>query len=296
VPRAELASLTRVRIPTVQIDGEPVQVRAMTAVKGRITAQLDEGRVAGPGEIVLGRAVAERLGVGLGDEVTVRGDSGRRRLEVVGIGPMAGLVDAPMLGEGASATAVDIDPIAPKDGATDSFTTYVASVAPGVSVDRVAARIERAGGDAPRVATLPAEFDRFEEVRWLPLLLVGFLGVVAVLSTVQSLLAAIRRRRRELGILRCLGLARRGVAAAIAVQAVLVTLLGAVIGVPVGLVVGTWVWRAVATQMGVLRTVDVPGALLAAGVAGALVVTLAVSWWPGRIAGRRPAAEVLRVE
>jgi ABC-type lipoprotein release transport system permease subunit len=288
-----------VRVATVEVDGVPAQIRGVGSERGPVPSAVDEGHAAGPGEIVVGRASAQDFGLDLGDEVHVTGDVGEVDLEVVGIGPMAGIVDAPVVGQGAIATLADVERIArlgDEGGETDGFDTYLVGLEPGADVESVVDAVGEAAGEPPILATTPDEFERFDQVRWLPVVLVSFLGAIAVLATVQSLLAAVRRRRHELGVLRALGFRSPDVGVAVATQAVVVTLLGAIVGVPLGLALGRWLWFGLAGQLGVIRVVDVPWVWVALAVVVALVVDLAISWWPTRRATRVSAAETLRAE
>ena len=64
----------------------------------------------------------------------------------------------------------------------------------------------------------------------------------AILALALTLTTSVRRRRRDLALLKTLGFTRRQLAATVAAQASIVALLGIVVGVPVGIVAGRSLW------------------------------------------------------
>jgi predicted lysophospholipase L1 biosynthesis ABC-type transport system permease subunit len=100
---------------------------------------------------------------------------------------------------------------------------------------------------------LPVEIDRLRQVDWLPVALTLLLGAFALLAVGHGLVTGVRRRRRELALLKTLGFVRRQVRATIGWQATALAAIGIVVGVPLGLVAGTLVWRAVADGLGSMR-------------------------------------------
>ncbi len=74
----------------------------------------------------------------------------------------------------------------------------------------------------------------FGQVRRLPAALAGLLAVMAALTIAHLLITGIRRRRRELAVLRALGFVPRRVSWAIAWQATTVVMVAVVIGLPLG--------------------------------------------------------------
>jgi ABC-type antimicrobial peptide transport system permease subunit len=71
--------------------------------------------------------------------------------------------------------------------------------------------------------------------------------------------------------------------------------LAAVVGVPLGLLTGRWIWRVFATHLGMEADAFIPGrsVILALGVA--VVVGLLAAAPPSWLVTRRRVAEVLRV-
>ena len=71
---------------------------------------------------------------------------------------------------------------------------------------------------------------------------------------------------------------------------------GTVVGVPLGIALGRYLWDLFAGQIGVVPEPSVPGRTVVLVVLGALVAANLVAALPGRAAARTPAAALLRAE
>jgi predicted lysophospholipase L1 biosynthesis ABC-type transport system permease subunit len=130
----------------------------------------------------------------------------------------------------------------------------------------------------------------------LPLVLAAIVGLLGAATLAHALTTTVRRRRRDLAILKTLGFVRRQVRATVAWQCTTLIIVALVVGVPIGIAAGRWGWRLFAAQLQVVP-------LLVGTWAAALgipVATLAlgnlIAVAPGRAAARTPAAVVLRTE
>ena len=104
------------------------------------------------------------------------------------------------------------------------------------------------------------------------------------------------RRRRDRSVLKSLGFTRRQVSATVVWQSSLIVGIGLVVGIPVGVALGRWLWILFAERLPVLARPSVP-VLVLAGLACALIVLAnVVAAVPARAAGRTPVAAVLRSE
>jgi ABC-type lipoprotein release transport system permease subunit len=108
--------------------------------------------------------------------------------------------------------------------------------------------------------------------------------------------ASVRRRRRELALLKTLGFTQRQLAAAVAWQASVAAMIGAAVGVPVGIALGRWLWILFAREIYAIPEPSVPVLEVVVIVLGTLVLANLVAAIPGRIAARTPTALVLRAE
>jgi len=78
-------------------------------------------------------------------------------------------------------------------------------------------------------------------------------------------------------------------------QATITVLVGLVVGVPQGVAAG-WLWLVFADQLSVVARPTIPVALIAALVVAPVLLANAVAGVPAALAGRTPAAAVLRSE
>ena len=145
-------------------------------------------------------------------------------------------------------------------------------------------------------ALRPAEIVNYRSVGTTPAVLGACLAVGAVSALMLTLIASVRRRRRELAMLKTLGFTGRQLASAVAWQSVIAVAIGTLIGVPLGIVLGRWLWDLFAEQIHAVPVPTVPLADIAAISLGALLLALLVSVVPGRIAARTPTALLLRAQ
>jgi putative ABC transport system permease protein len=122
--------------------------------------------------------------------------------------------------------------------------------------------------------------------------LAACLGGVALSNTMTVF---VRRRRRDLAILKALGFSKRQNAATVAWQATSFTLAALALGLPLGVAAGRWAWYLAAAQLEsaappavrvVAIALVVPAALLAGNALAALPACAAARTEPG-IALRR---------
>ena len=98
----------------------------------------------------------------------------------------------------------------------------------------------------------PVSLVNFGEAVNFPLIFGAMLALFGAATLVHLLVVSVSRRRRETGLLKALGFVKGQIASAVAWQATTLALIGIVIGVPVGIVAGRLVWRAFATNLGVV--------------------------------------------
>jgi len=107
---------------------------------------------------------------------------------------------------------------------------------------------------------------------------------------------AVRRRRRDVAILQALGSTTGKVTAIGVWQGVTIGVAGLLLGVPLGVVAGRWLWTWLANEFGTLAQPVVP----LGGVLGLVVAVLALAavagYLPIRRGLRHRPAEVLRSE
>ncbi len=111
-----------------------------------------------------------------------------------------------------------------------------------------------------------------------------------------TLASSVRRRRRDLALLKTLGFTRRQLTAAIAWQASVTAGIGAILGIPLGVVVGRELWTLFARSINAVPDPTVPVVSVALVGVGSLVFANLVAALPGRSAAQTSPALVLRAE
>ena len=123
--------------------------------------------------------------------------------------------------------------------------------------------------------------------------------VIAALGIANAMLAAVRERRREIGVLKAIGARDRDVLRVFLIEAAVVGLIGGIIGTVVGWgaaeTVGAVANRYLANQGLSGAPMIVPWALVAGGVAGSTLLAIGAGALPARRASRLPATEAMEV-
>lgn len=302
----QVAAFAGVAFGEVRIEGRQVAVVGIDPLRGEVFPTLLEGRPpAGQDEIVLGTKLLQRLHHRVGDTVTVAVSDRTLRMRVVGraVFPSlgAGSLIETGLGEGAAVRAKLFD-----DPSTPGiYTLLLIRFAPGAD-GRVAATVaDRLGygsgdGCPPSLCMpgpqRPGDLNDFARLRTVPLVLAGMLGLLAVAALGHTLVSSIRRRRRDLAVLKTLGFVRRQVVATVAWQATTLAATAALIGLPLGVAGGRWAWRLFAGQLGVGAGPATPALAVLLALPAAVLVANLIAAVPALLAGRTRPALVLRSE
>jgi hypothetical protein len=176
---------------------------------------------------------------------------------------------------------------------------------PGVSHRAALASLNRIGNQLSNTFNFgvftgpplrPAEIINYRSMGTTPAVLGSALATGAVVALGLTLVASVRRRRRDLALLKTLGSTRRQLASVVAWQSSIAVLIGTVVGVPLGIVAGRVLWTVFANEIHVVPTPSVPTVSVVLIALGALVLANVVAAVPGRIAARTPTAILLRAE
>ncbi|MEA2610228.1 MAG: putative transport system permease protein, partial [Chloroflexota bacterium] len=249
-------------------------------------AALDAG-----GATVLPAVLAERLGLKVGDVISIPGQAGTPlSLRVAGTversipgsggeSLLVGWKDAASLGvAGADALAVRFSPSAPAS-ARDQLRSIASTYAlDDVSLDRIRGAIDDELG---RIFGL---FDALAAVAVL----------IAALGIVNTLTMNVIERVREIGILRAAGMTRRQVWRSVVVEAGILGLAGAILGIVLGLIVGVVMVILAGGRPDVAAGIpwQVVGLTVLLGVAVAMLSAA----YPARLASRLPIARAVQYE
>lgn len=238
------------------------------------------------GSVLVGQGVRERLGVDTGATVTVVGADGTRRSARI-----AGLLDEPM-GTYLYVPLSRFDAVA----GPPATRSVLLRLAPGA--DRTEAR--RAVTDLPQVAAYrdsQALRHSFDDLMGLfigmigAMLLMGSLMAFAIIFTTMSV--NIIERQREIATLRTAGVRRRAIAAIVAGENLLTTLLGVLPGLALGVLGGKAYLDSYSNDQMRLDLVVRPHTLVVSALA--ILVVAALSQWPGlRAVGRLDLARSVR--
>ena len=154
------------------------------------------------------------------------------------------------------------------------------------------------GGNVATVLAVqrPAQIVNYRSMGLTPLLLAVALAAGATVALGLTLVASVRRRRRELAILKAIGFTPGQLQASVLWQAGIVAVVGILAGIPLGVALGRWLWTLFADEIGAVPAPAEPvwSLVLASLVALALAVVLSAI--PGRIAARTPAMAALSAE
>jgi hypothetical protein len=164
--------------------------------------------------------------------------------------------------------------------------------------NRVFASDKNAQGNSVEVLGVlrPVQIVNYRSIGSTPIFLASGLALGAVLALGLTLASSVRRRRRDLALLKTLGFTHRQLASAVAWQATTTALIGVVVGLPLGVVIGRQLWTLFARSIYAVPDPTVPVlSVLLVGV-GTVVFANLVAVLPGRTAARTPAALALRSE
>ena len=142
----------------------------------------------------------------------------------------------------------------------------------------------------------PAEIVNYQSTGATPAILAAGLAVGAVVALGLTLAASVRRRRRDFALLKTLGFTRSQLAVTVAWQASVAAFVGIVVGVPIGIALGRWLWDLFARGIYAVPEPSVPVVEVVVVALGALVLANLVAAVPGRMAARTRTALVLRAE
>jgi ABC-type antimicrobial peptide transport system permease subunit len=168
------------------------------------------------------------------------------------------------------------------------------------AANKAFAEVPNGGGAGDTIAGVgvqrPAEIVDYRTIGVTPILLVSGLALGAVTALALTLAASVRRRRRDLALLETLGFTHRQLAAAVSWQASGAAVVGIVVGVPLGIVLGRWLWVLFARLIYAVPEPTVPVLWVALIAVGAVVLANVVAAVPARSAARTPTALMLRAE
>jgi len=267
-----------------------------------------------PDQVVLGGATLSALHKRIGDtiEVDVSGSNEPERLLIVGtatmptIGEQLGDVH-PTMGTGALVASALVPALAsnPNNVSPTGPSAVLVRLRSGAdpttalrSLRRIANELTLPMNYGVTLLSVqrPAEIINYRSMGTIPAILGLGLAFGAALALGLTLLASVRRRRRDLALFKTLGFTGRQLASVVAWQSSVAVGLGTVIGVPLGIIFGRVLWNLFARAINAVPQPSVPAWTVVLIAVGALVLANVVAAFPARVAARTPTALLLRAE
>lgn len=273
---------------TAEDSPDPVTLTGTTprALREASTVELFAGAMTDePDSAVISNDFADDRGLTMGQLFDVKGTKGTARVLVTGI---------------SDPDSAPADIILHRDtfaGITDDSLIRQAVVftEPGADPDQVREGLREATGQTPTVVVsdigefIDEQVGRFQVLVNMLYGLLGLALVISVLGIVNTLGLSVIERTREIGLLRAVGLTRPQVRRMMTLESVLITVMGSLLGVALGLSVGAAL-QHVNRDAGV-SMLDIPWLQV-----GLFVVAAAVFGWiaallPARRAARLPVLD-----
>lgn len=234
---------------------------------------------------------AKRYGWHTGSTFTMTyGDGQRGRLTV------SGVYEADQTVHGILLDTATLTPH--KEGASDLKVLVKTEGGPS---DATKDALEKKLGENPAVSVQDKQ-DVSEgvaqEINLLLNVLYGLLAmavVVAVLGVVNTLAMSVFERSQEIGMLRAIGLDRRGIKRMVRLESLVISLFGGVLGIGLGVFFGWAGGKVIADSMDAYEMV-LPWGRMALFLALAALVGVAAALWPARRAARLNMLAAIKAE
>ena len=296
----------------LSVNGMLVPAIGVDSFRGSGFVTMLSGRApATSGEIALGAQTLRAVHRRLGQQVSVVVNGKARTMTIVGTAVLAafgqGTIIATDLGSGAVTRADVLSVPNPKTNcAAGCYNFFLARYRAGESqlaaAEHLRATAQRLGcppGDCHvRSDQQPSDVRNYSEfaVRNTPLILGLVLALLAIGTLAHVLVTSVARRRRELAVLKVLGMDRAQLLGVVMWQACALSLVALVIGLPAGVLAGRWAWTLFAASTGVPGD-PVVSVLVLLGIIPATLLTAGlVAAAPGRLAARVRPGAALRTE
>ncbi|MFC8292634.1 ABC transporter permease [Streptomyces sp. NPDC057242] len=264
--------------------GDIEKVLNLHVVNGSLSS-LEQGRIA------VADKTAEKRGLKVGDTVPVEyTDKVKGKLTVGAIYEESEFV-SPVL--------IDHEVIEAHD--PQAYTPQIFVTMDGGASDANAGALSKAMGDNPGITVMNHKDirDAFGgPINMLLNIVYGLLGmalVIAVLGVVNTLAMSVFERQQEIGMLRAIGLDRRRVKRMVRLEAVVISVFGAIVGIGLGAFLGWAIGETFKSSLPgyalVLPWERIGVFLLLAGLVGVLA-----SLWPARSAARLNMLAAIKAE
>ncbi len=319
IPAVKQAS-PRIRFG-VLLDGPdgaiPAYGTALTPSREHGLIELDdwvsEGRVPADSadEILIGYELADKLGLSIGDELFFVAST-----SYGGLGPgvytLTGTFKSGISQLDRRAFYVPLAPAQYQLAMEDRALNITLMIDGGMeNAIPVAAQIQQAIDDAgfEHVQAVPWQqqgsmYEMMAPARVFTAVLMSLLGIIALVTVVNTVLMSVMERTREIGALRAMGFDRRTVIRLVMTESALVGFVGTVLGLIIGMAISIWLSHVGLDFSEIVKTMDLPmntvfypdpslATAMKASLLG-LVIAVVAAWYPARVAARLEPANALR--
>lgn len=243
------------------------------------------------GTVAVSERVAESRGLSRGDEVTLQFQGGEVTAKVIAVFAAGAAVPTEWLTTHSTFA---------RGGLAELDSMLFVTRDPGASEETVTGDIEKVLADLPTVTLKDpqgfADEQKAQIDQFLTLInaLLVLSVLIALLGVVNTLALSVIERTREVGLLRAIGMSRRQLRTMIRLEAVVISVLGALLGVGMGVSFGWALLRAIRDE-GLTEMVVPVGTLSLFVVAAALLGVLAAVF-PARRAARLDVLKAITTE
>jgi FtsX-like permease family len=289
-----VTGITATALGDAQVGQHDVPVVGLQPVRGQVGPPVLAGRLPQtPGEIALSGRELRTLHQRVGGHVTARTSRGPVALHIVGQVVLSPEItnEQVQLGSGGVMTLAGADRVSGSRLPVNVFLVRLHSPAGPAAV----ADLNRQFPGLVLPAVAPPEVRELQGVSGLPLALALLLTLLAIGTVGHTLVTSVRRRRRDLAILKTVGFVGRQIRATVAWQATAIAVTGLVIGVPLGLAAGRWAWTLFANGFAI-EPVAIISPLVLLTVPAVLALANVVAAIPAQTAAHTQPATVLRAE
>ncbi len=288
--------------PPVTVANQDVSSLVVDDLKGHLAPVVVRGRAPeSPDEVALGERTLRATHAHIGDTVNVSITPVRQLKvpkRVVGTVILPPESDSAALGVGVVMTGSGERTLIPPEVHPPLPSEVLLRVVRGTDRGALLADLGRRAGPEIGIYTpkAPNDLVNFGHVQHLPLILAGLLAVLGLATLAHTLVTSVRRRARDLAVLRALGFLPRQIRRVVAWQSTTFVCVALAIGLPLGVAAGRLVWDAFASGLGTVPEPMTPpwGTVLI--VPAALVLANLVAGVPALIASRTRPAMALRME
>ena len=273
---------------------ERVDVMGMQQERGVVAPTIVEGRLPRrSNEVVLGARNLERANLHIGDIAVLRLGNTAAGLRIVGQGLFPEFGDAGGLGNGVYVTFQGLQRLLP----AARRNVFLIRFRAGSDVAAETTHLRRALDPLPtRSSGEPQEVQALSDVSGLPALLGAVLVLLAAATLTHSLVSSVRRRRRELAVLRTLGFVRRQVWLVVFWQTATLVSIALLVGLPLGALLGRLAWSTFADGLGAIPDAQIAWIPFVVTVPAAFILAALVALVPAWVAGRTRPGVALRSE